>query len=183
MHPRAFTVGLVLASALSMVPVARAQQSPGGELTVTSPAPGKVLTLEEAVALALRQQPTISAAQLSELNLKSAQGFYDVGTKPKSDVTLAEVQVANARVALIQARNQVDLAQTILVNAIGIRTTAPLEVEDILTYEPVSLDFQGLLKEALDIRPELRQARAQVEAVQAQLGGARAGYLPTVTAT
>ena len=296
MHPRAFTVGLVLASALSMVPVVRAQQSPGGELTVASPTPGKVLTLEEAVALALRQQPTISAAQqselaararigqaqsayyprfdwltsagrsqtfsqslnapvsgnsiatavqgtqilydfgktgstvdqaragaraanalltqtrqtvvqnvrtgyynllqaqhlvrvaqdnlsLTELNLKSAQGFYDVGTKPKSDVTLAEVQVANARVALIQARNQVDLAQTILVNAIGIRTTAPLEVEDILTYEPVSLDFQGLLKEALDIRPELRQARAQVEAAQAQLGGARAGYLPTVTAT
>ena len=297
MHPRAFTVvGLVLAALLSMAPAARGQQSTGGELTVTAPSPGKVLTIDEAVALALRQQPTITSAQqselaaqarigearsayyprfdwltsagrsqtfsqslnapiagnsiatavqgtqilydfgktgstvdqaragaraanavlvqtrqtvvqnvktayfsllqaqrlvrvaqdnlsLTELNLKSAQGFYDVGTKPKSDVTLAEVQVANARVVLIQARNQVDLGQTILVNAIGIETTAPLDIEDILTYDPVSLDLRTLLQEALTNRPELRQARAQIEAAQAQLAGAKAGYLPTVTAT
>jgi outer membrane protein TolC len=91
--------------------------------------------------------------------------------------------VANARVVLIQARNQVDLGQTILVNAIGIETTAPLDIEDILTYDPVSLDLRTLLQEALTNRPELRQARAQIEAAQAQLAGAKAGYLPTVTAT
>jgi outer membrane protein len=296
MDRRTLTVfGLAVVAGLARIPAADAQPS-GVGVSVTAPAPGKVLTLDEAVALGLRQQPTITAAQqselaararigeaqsayfprfdwltsagrsqtfsqslnapitgnsistavqgtqilydfgktgstvdqaragaraanavlvqtrqtvvqnvktayynllqaqrlvrvaqdnlsLTELNLRSAQGFYDVGTKPKSDVTLAEVQVANARVALIQARNQVDLGQTTLVNAIGIRTAAPLEVEDILTYEPVSLDFPALLQEALNNRPELRQARAQVETAQAQLSGAKAGYLPTLTAT
>ena len=85
MHLRAFTVGLVLASALSMVPIARAQQSPGGELTVTSPAPGKVLTLDEAVALALRQQPTISAAQQSELAARARIGQAQSAYYPRFD--------------------------------------------------------------------------------------------------
>jgi outer membrane protein len=287
--------GLAVVAGLAWIPAAYPQPS-GVGVTVTAPAPGQVLTLDEAVALALRQQPTITAAQqselaaqarigeaksayfpkvdwisavgrselfsssqnksvqsnatssqlqanqllydfgktpavveqaragargvnavliqtrqgvvqnvktgyynllqaqrlvrvaqdnlsLTELNLRSAQGFYDVGTKPKSDVTLAEVQVANARVALILARNQVDVAQTTLVNAIGIRTAAPLEVEDILTYEPVTLDFPALLQEALNSRPELRQARSQVESAQAQLQAARAGYLPTLNLT
>ena len=50
-----------------------------------------------------------AALARSELNLRSAQGFFDVGTKPKSDVTRAEVEVANARVDVIRARNLVRL--------------------------------------------------------------------------
>ena len=119
----------------------------------------------------------------SELNLRSAQGFYDVGTKPKSDVTNAEVQVANGRVALIQARNQVAIAQTTLVNAIGLPTSTPFEVEDVLGYEPLTLDFPALLQEALANRPELRQSRAQIDSAEAAFKGARAGYYPTVNVT
>jgi TolC family type I secretion outer membrane protein len=119
----------------------------------------------------------------SELNLRSAQGFFDVGTKPKSDVTKAEVEVANARVAIIQVRNQVALAQTTLINAIGLQSTTPLEVEDILGYEPVTLDFPALLQEAIASRPELRQAQAQIDSAQSAVTVARAGYLPTLNVT
>jgi outer membrane protein len=45
------------------------------------------------------------ALERAELNLRSARGFFDVGTRPKSDVTRAEVDVANARVDVIRARN------------------------------------------------------------------------------
>ena len=114
----------------------------------------------------------------SELNLKSAQGFFDVGTKPKSDVTKAEVEVANARVSVIVARNNVRLAQTTLANALGLEATTPLEIEDVLTYEAVVL-----LTEALANRPELRQAKAQVDGARAQASAARANYWPTLNAT
>ncbi len=122
-----------------------------------------------------------AAVTRAELNLRSAQGFFDVGTKPKSDVTKAEVEVANARVALIVARNQVRLAETTLANALGLEATTPVEVEDILTYEPVALDSRALLTEALANRPELRQAQAQIDTARAQLAGARANYLPTLS--
>src|SRR5881396_2427864 len=42
------------------------------------------------------------AVQRAELNLRSAKGFFEVGTRPKSDVARAEVDVANARVDLIR---------------------------------------------------------------------------------
>ena len=117
----------------------------------------------------------------SELNLRSAQGFYDVGTKPKSDVTKAEVEVANARVQVIRARNLVRLSETTLANALGLEATVPIEIEDNLNYEPVSLDSAQLLAEALGNRPELRQGQARLDAARAQLAGARARYLPDLT--
>jgi TolC family type I secretion outer membrane protein len=122
-----------------------------------------------------------AALARSELNLRSARGFYEVGTKPKSDVTKAEVEVANARVDVIRARNLVRFTQTSLANALGLEATVPIDIDDILTYEPVTLDSTQLLAEALGNRPELRQAQARLDAARAQLAGARAGYLPDLT--
>lgn len=121
-----------------------------------------------------------AALSRSELNLRSAQGFFDVGTKPKSDVTRAEVEVANARVDVIRARNLVRLTETSLANALGLEATVPIEIEDTLTYEPVSLDSTQLLAEALGNRPELRQGQARLDGARAQLSGARARYLPDI---
>jgi outer membrane protein len=122
-----------------------------------------------------------AALARSELNLRSARGFFDVGTKPKSDVTRAEVEVANARVDVIRARNLVRLSETSLANALGLEATVPIEIEDTLTYEPVTLDSMQLLAEALGNRPELRQAQARLDAARAQLSGAKARYLPDLT--
>jgi outer membrane protein len=133
--------------------------------------------------LAARRLVGVADAALarSELNLRSAQGFFDVGTKPKSDVTRAEVDVANARVDVIRARNAVRLAESSLANALGLEATVPIEIEDTLVYEPVALDSTQLLAEALGNRPELRQAQARLDAARAQLAGARARYLPDLT--
>jgi outer membrane protein len=117
----------------------------------------------------------------SELNLRSAQGFFDVGTKPKSDVTRAEVEVANARVDVIRARNLVRLSETSFANALGLDATVPIEIQDELTYEPVAMDPAQLAAEALGNRAELRQSQAQLDAARAQVAGAKAGYLPDLT--
>jgi outer membrane protein len=122
-----------------------------------------------------------AALARSELNLRSARGFFDVGTKPKSDVTRAEVEVANARVDVIRARNLVRFTETSLANALGLEATVPIEIDDILTYEPVMLDPAQLLVEALGNRPELRQFQARLDEARAQLAGARARYLPDLT--
>ena len=122
-----------------------------------------------------------AALSRSELNLRSARGFFDVGTKPKSDVTRAEVEVANARVGVIRARNLVRFSETSLANALGLDATAPIEIDDILTYEPVAIDPAQLAVEALGNRPELRQAQARLDGARAQVSGARARYLPDLT--
>jgi outer membrane protein TolC len=133
--------------------------------------------------LQARRLVTVADAALarSELNLRSARGFFDVGTKPKSDVTRAEVEVANARVDVIRARNLVRFSETSFANALGLDATVPIEIDDALTYEPVAIDPAQVAVEALGNRPELRQAQARLDATRAQLAGARARYLPDLT--
>ena len=122
-----------------------------------------------------------AALARSELNLRSARGFFDVGTKPKSDVTRAEVEVANARVGVIRARNLVRFSETSFANALGLDATVPIQIDDTLTYEAVAIDPAQVAVEALGNRPELRQAQARLDAARAQLSGARARYLPDLT--
>src|SRR6185503_772139 len=66
----------------------------------------------------------VTALERAEVNLRSAQGFFQVGTQPKSFVTRAEVDVANGRVNVIRAQNAVSLARVALNTAMGIAVDA-----------------------------------------------------------
>jgi outer membrane protein len=117
------------------------------------------------------------------LNLKSAQGFYSVGTQPKSFVTRAEVDVANARVSLIQAQNAVALARVSLNTAMGIAISAPTEVKDILAYEPYQVDSEALVTEALLHRPEYLSIKAQTDSASANVRQKFRNFFPNIVAS
>jgi outer membrane protein TolC len=121
------------------------------------------------------------AVERAELNLKSARGFFDVGTRPRSDVARAEVDVANARVDLIRARNAERVARVALNTAMGIGIDTPTQVQDNLVYEPVSLDRAQIRAEALRQRPEYRQVKLQVEAAEANERQAFRNFFPDIT--
>jgi len=121
------------------------------------------------------------AVARAQLNLKSAKGFFEVGTQPKFTVTRAEVDVANAQVTLIQATNAARLARVALNTAMGISATAPTEVQDILTYEAFPVDESQLLPEALQHRPEYRKVKADVDAREAFVRQAFRNFFPDVT--
>jgi outer membrane protein len=123
------------------------------------------------------------AQQRAELNLRSARGFFDVGTRPKSDVTRAEVDVANARVDVIRARNAERLARVALNTAMGVRADIPTQVLDNLVYQPSSMDRSRLVEEALRQRPESRQARLRAEAAEAQAKRTVRDFFPDITGT
>jgi outer membrane protein len=107
------------------------------------------------------------AVQRAELNLRSAKGFFEVGTRPKSDVARAEVDVANARVDLIRARNSLRTSRVALNTAMAIDVDAPTEIQDNLVFEAVNLDRGQLRGEALRQRPEYRKAKLTVSAAEA----------------
>ncbi len=120
------------------------------------------------------------AVDRAELNLRSARGFFEVGTRPKFDVTRAEVDVANARVDLIRAQNAVSLARIALNTAMGIAVNAPTRVKDILAYETFKLEREGLVAEALNRRAEYRQAKARAEAADATVRQTYRDFFPNV---
>ena len=122
------------------------------------------------------------AVERADLNLRSARGFFDVGTRPKSDVARAEVDVANARVDLIRARNAERLSRVALNTAMGIPVDTPTQVQDILVYAPTGLERAQLIGEALRQRPESRQVRLQVEEAEARARRAFRDFFPDITA-
>jgi len=120
------------------------------------------------------------AVDRAELNLRSARGFFEVGTRPKFDVTRAEVDVANARVDLIRSQNAVSLARIALNTAMGIAVNAPTRVKDILAYQVFQLDRENLVAEALSRRPEYRQAKVRFEASEAVTRQTFRDFFPNV---
>jgi len=97
------------------------------------------------------------------VNLRSAKGFFDVGTQPKSSVTRAEVDVANGQLDLIKAVNAVNIFRLTINQFMGIPINTPTEIRDNLTYEHVEFEPKSLLNEAFARRPEYRQIKARYE--------------------
>jgi len=118
------------------------------------------------------------ALERADLNLRSARGFFEVGTRPKSDVARAEVDVANARVALIQARNGEQIARVALNTAMGIAADTATEVQDNLIYQAMTLDRGQLQSQALKQRPEYKQARLRVNEAEARMRAAFRDFFP-----
>src|SRR2546426_813048 len=123
------------------------------------------------------------AVQRAELNLRSAKGFFEVGTRPKSDVARAEVDVANARVDLIRARNALRTARVALNTAMAIEVDTPTAIQDNLVFEAVNLDRGQLRGEALRSRPEYRQSKLRVNAAEATERQTFRNFFPAISGT
>ncbi|MGH7304963.1 MAG: TolC family protein, partial [Candidatus Rokuibacteriota bacterium] len=143
------------------------------------------LTVKEAYTNTLFSQRLIrvqeQAVERAELNRRSAKGFFDVGTRPKSDVARAEVDVANAKVDLIRARNALRTSVVALNIAMAIDVDAPLQIVDNLIYQPVTLDRPQLRAESLRERPEYRQSKLRASAAEALERQTFRSFFPDVT--
>ena len=126
----------------------------------------------------------VSQAQLDRalVNLRSAKGFFDVGTQPKSSVTRAEVDVANAQLSIIAAVNQVNIFRLTINQLMGIPINTPTEIQDNLAYEHVDFDAKSLLNEAFARRPEYRQIKARYDQAEFTVKQQFRNFFPNVVA-
>jgi outer membrane protein len=117
------------------------------------------------------------------LHLERAKGFHEVGKSPQFDVTRAEVDLANANVALIGARNQLEVARVQLQNAMGVPRNYEFSIVDTFKVEPFPMSLDSVLQTAMQQRSELRSARARIESSHALVRAARSQHLPALLAT
>lgn len=113
-----------------------------------------------------------------EETLRQTQGFYDVGTKPKSDVTQAQANLYIARANLILASNAVDTAWAALRNAMGIDDYPRVPLADELAMTPLPMSLEEAKKAAFSARPELRQFESLLKAQDQLIAVARRNHLP-----
>ncbi|MDE3058333.1 MAG: TolC family protein [Bacteroidota bacterium] len=105
------------------------------------------------------------AVKQAEDHLKEAQAFYKVGSRPEFDVTKAEVDVANANVNFIHARNQVSIAKVQLENAMGVHPTHVYAVQNNFETTPFAMPLDSAKEIALRSSTVLA-AEARVRANQ-----------------
>lgn len=113
--------------------------------------------------------------------LKQTQSFYDVGTRPRSDVTQAQANLYTAQARLIQARKDVDVAWAELRNALGVDEFAKQPLGEELSLSPFPMTLEQAKEEAFANRPELLQFNADLRARDQLIAVARRNHLPDFT--
>ena len=118
-----------------------------------------------------------------EQQLKRAKAFYSVGTRPKIDVTTAEVNLNNAKLNLIKGENALKTAYYNLTNVMGVYDQNPsftLVKKDTIPEYNITVD--EALKEAQKNRPDLLSLQLKLENAKQNVSLAKTGFAPSLTA-
>ncbi|MBI2211927.1 MAG: TolC family protein, partial [Deltaproteobacteria bacterium] len=115
-----------------------------------------------------------------ELIVRQAQGFFEVGTRPKIDVARAESNLYNAQADLIAAENGVKIAWVTLKNAMGVKDLPEQPLAEELGIARVPLSLERAKEIAFAERPELKDFAAQKKAQDQKIATARREHLPDI---
>lgn len=116
-----------------------------------------------------------------EQHLEQAKGFFEVGAKPKFDVTKAAVDLSNAKLNLIKAENAVRLAVVNLNNAMGVPNAPGYVIEDNLSYEKYAMTLDEALTKAYQNRPDLLSIIVKRQVAESSVDLVKKNYYPFIT--
>ncbi len=145
------------------------------------------LQVKQAYFSLLQAQRNIGIAQMVvdqfELHLKQATAFHDAGIKPKYDVTLAQVNLSNAKLNLIVVQNSAAVARANLNNVMGVPGSPEYKVEDNLSFKKYDVSFEGALNRAYANRPDLKSVVFRENSAREAISFVKTGYYPVVSGT
>jgi outer membrane protein len=135
-------------------------------------------------ALAAGELVRVTATQVAraEQQLKISKEKLAAGSAIRSDTLRSTVELGNARLQLLNAQAQLATAEANLARLIG--AEGAVRASGAPALPSVSaLDTAALRLEVVSRSPSVQAAEAQARAADAQVGVARAQYLPTLRAS
>ncbi|HVJ04437.1 MAG TPA: TolC family protein [Candidatus Saccharimonadales bacterium] len=149
------------------------------------------LVIRNVAALYLSAQSQFAETVAAQSRVETAQALYklaaeqrDAGVATGIDVLRAQVELANERQALVQARNRAKGALLALARNIGMSPGTEIELADPLAFHSTqSISVESVLPQALESRPDYQSLQRTREALVEQLRASRARYLPKLTAS
>lgn len=119
---------------------------------------------------------------LYEQQLKQVNGLYKNGFKSKIDVITAEVNLNNAKLDLIRAKNELEKTFATLNNAMGVSDNiSEYTIEGQLVYKDYSIDLDEVVKEAYKLRPDLKSINLLKSSAEKSKTYAKREYFPTLS--
>jgi outer membrane protein len=134
--------------------------------------------------LAARETEAAARSQLeqAEQQLRAVLVRVRVNNATKSDSLRAEIQLRNAQLAIVDARNALSSAIASLTRATGSAEPVTAAADQPPAEAPLTLDGPALQAQ-VDEGPAVRQAKASLDAARAVRAGSWSDYLPTVSAS
>jgi len=143
-----------------------------------------VLQVKDAYFGVLQAEKNLEVADQSvkqlEAHLEVAKNFFDVGMVPKIDVLQAGVKLAQAVQDRTVGENALNYARAALNTLLRREMDTPVVIEDILLYKPFDKVLSECTSQALELRPEIKAARRQIEITGQNVRLAESGYYPSV---
>lgn len=116
-----------------------------------------------------------------ELFYDQAKAYYNAGTKPKVDLTIAQVNLSNSKLNLIEAENAVDIAMAKLNNAMGLPYMYRYKIDDVLRVNPCNLTVDGAVEIAKESRPDFKLASTRVETANQTMKLVKKSWAPQLS--
>jgi outer membrane protein len=143
-----------------------------------------ILDAKNAYFSILKNQKLLDVSQITVKQITAqkdvAENMYQVGMSPLNDLLQSQVQLANAKQALITAQNNLAIAKSQF-NTLLIRpVNAPVAIVDILDYKPFGYDIDYCLAQAKKNRLEIQVADLEVQISEKNYKLAQRDYYPTV---
>ncbi len=113
-----------------------------------------------------------------ETLVRQAQGFFDVGTRPKIDVARAEASLFAAKAGLIAAQNGVKIAWARLKSAMGVSRFQERPVAPDVNVRPSALSLDAAVKAAVESRTEIKEFQSRLKAQQEAINVVKLGRMP-----
>jgi outer membrane protein len=139
---------------------------------------GQYLNVLAAQARAQLNDTLLTSAQ-AQLDLSSARAA--VGAATTLDVRRAEVQVGQARVAVLRERNNVETEKLRLFQQLGVEQPTTVRLSTELPVTEPTLVLQELLSNARRQNPALAAAKSRESSAGVSVQQARSTYLPTLS--
>ncbi|MDT8442617.1 MAG: TolC family protein, partial [Desulfuromonadales bacterium] len=134
-------------------------------------------------AVANRELVRVEADRVKrqEDQLEFARQQMELGRATRSDVLRSQVDLNNAKVALLNAENAARTARFALAEEVGVREPLAPAAQTQLVAGPLGLTREELTAMALRGAPSLVALQAQAQADEAAVASAKAAYLPSMS--
>jgi outer membrane protein len=116
-----------------------------------------------------------------EKRLEQVRGFVEVGTRVKYDLTKAQVDLGNARLAAVRARSSIRVARAQLAQTLGLAEDAAFPLAKPPSPAGATASFESIVDEARKSRPRLAAAAAREAAASASVDRAISDLYPGIT--
>jgi outer membrane protein len=143
-----------------------------------------ILDVKNAYFSVLKAQKLMDVAEQTVTQITAqkevSENFYQVGMSPLNDLLQAQVQLANAKQALISALNNLEIAKAQFNTVLRRPVNSPVVVEDITDFTPLERDIDECLQTASENRLELQIADLDIDIAQREVRLAEKDFFPDV---